>query len=116
MCRRRPSPAASVVEQDGHTIGDTRWRWWQLQVPWAAASPSHFDGACGDWHNARYRCAAIEHGERAAPADRLQVLAEPRLEIRDADALHDHILVTNGHDICHGRRPARSEERRVGKE
>lgn len=49
------------------------------------------------WHDPRDRCVTVQHGDGLAAAHRAQILAQARLEFRDTDFLHGHIMTRSSH-------------------
>jgi hypothetical protein len=43
--------------------------------------------------------ATIEHGQRPALSHRSEMFAQSRLEVGDANSLHDYMIVTSGHIV-----------------
>lgn len=98
MYRCTPSPAASVFEQNAQTIRWSRRRRRDLQVAEATGGSSNLDRVRRVRDNPSDRRVSVEDGQRSAPPHRLEMLAQPRLEVRNAHTLHDYILVTTGHE------------------
>ena len=50
-----------------------------------------------NWHDPRDRRLTVEHGDGLAAAHRAQVLAQARLELRDTNFFHGHIMTRSSH-------------------
>jgi len=59
-----------------------------------------------DGDDARNRCLPIENGDRSAPPDGPQVLAEMGLQVGNPDSTHDLIMIMSGQFIQARRKPS----------
>ncbi len=99
----RQSPGGAVFEQRRQAVGGLRRGRGQAELVRLSRGSSYFErrlSIVGD--DTRNRRLAVEHRERLASPHFPQMLAEVRFEIRDANFLHDLIMVISGHVVKSG--------------
>lgn len=99
----RQSPGGAVFEERRQAVGGLRRGRGQAELARLSRGSSYFErrlSIVGD--DTRNRRLAVEHRERLASPHFPQMLAEVRFEIRDANFLHDLIMVINGHVVKSG--------------